>query len=105
MTNTDWHQRASEADLQVRNMIDGQSVDQSSPEHSSDSLISKYSPRDASLLYQFSVGTETEVNRAVASARAAFDDGRWQGLQLWQRQQVLNKLADLVEEHKERFAL
>jgi betaine-aldehyde dehydrogenase len=44
------------------------------------------------------------MNRAVASARAAFDDGRWSGLPHGARAAILEKLASLVEEHAGELA-
>lgn len=43
--------------------------------------------------------------RAVASARAAFDDGRWRDLPPRQRGQVLCRLAELIREHSDELAL
>jgi phenylacetaldehyde dehydrogenase len=40
-----------------------------------------------------------DVDRAVAAARTAFDDGRWSGLSPYQRERIISKLADLVEAH------
>jgi phenylacetaldehyde dehydrogenase len=41
--------------------------------------------------------SDTDVDRAVAAARAAFDDGRWSNLAPNQRERYMNKLADLLE--------
>ena len=105
MTTPNWHQRANEVRFRVCNMIDGQSLDQIGAADSAPNPINKYSPRDGKRLYQFGVGTAADVNRAVSSARQAFEDGRWQQLPLSQRQAVLRKLADLVEARQEEFAL
>ncbi len=40
-----------------------------------------------------------DVDRAVASARAAFDDGRWRGMAPAARRAVLHRLADLIDTH------
>ncbi len=45
-----------------------------------------------------------DVNRAVAAARQAFDDGRWSGLPPIQREQTIRKLADLLETHTDELA-
>lgn len=37
------------------------------------------------------------MTRAIASARAAFDDGRWVGMPPASRKKVLHRLADLIE--------
>lgn len=95
-----WQQRAEAADLHVRNFIEGEYTD-----CVGDKVISKHSARNGQLLYQFGEGNGSEVEAAVASARAAFDDGRWRSLPVATRKAALQKLADLVEAHKEEFAL
>ena len=45
-----------------------------------------------------------DIDRAVRSARAAFDDGRWRGLRPADRERILLRLADLVEQRAEVFA-
>jgi phenylacetaldehyde dehydrogenase len=48
--------------------------------------------------------SNADVDRAVAAARAAFDDGRWSNLPPNQRERIMNKLADLLEAHAAEFA-
>ncbi|MBN4055432.1 aldehyde dehydrogenase family protein [bacterium AH-315-K03] len=100
MTNINWHQRLKETELTIYNFIDGNRL-----ECKGSKAISKHSPRDGKLLYQFNCGEESEVNLAVASARKAFNDGRWSQQSVHQRKAILNKLADLLESHAETFAL
>jgi betaine-aldehyde dehydrogenase len=45
-----------------------------------------------------------DVNRAVAAAKAAFEDGRWSRLVPGERAKIIWKLADLLEKHQEEFA-
>ncbi|HLJ32247.1 MAG TPA: gamma-aminobutyraldehyde dehydrogenase [Ktedonobacteraceae bacterium] len=45
-----------------------------------------------------------DVNRAVAAARVAFDDGRWSRLPHGSRAAILEKLASLIEEHAGELA-
>jgi betaine-aldehyde dehydrogenase len=49
-------------------------------------------------------GDLEDVTRAVAAAKAAFDDGRWSRLGPGARAAALSKLADLVEQHLEDLA-
>ena len=100
MSTIDWHQRAKDADLRIQNLIDGTRSDCSGTE-----IISKHAPHNGELLYQFGNGDKVAVDDAVSSARAAFDDGRWCNLSVDQRKAVLIKLADLVQDHRETFAL
>jgi phenylacetaldehyde dehydrogenase len=48
--------------------------------------------------------SDADVDRAVAAARSAFDDGRWSNLPPNRRERIINKLADLIEAHAAEFA-
>src|SRR5271168_2675369 len=48
--------------------------------------------------------SKADVDRAVAAARKAFDDGRWSNLPPNKRERIINKLADLIEAHAAEFA-
>src|SRR5450432_3594428 len=48
--------------------------------------------------------SDADVDRAVAAARAAFDDGRWSNLPPNKRERAISKLADLIEAHAAEFA-
>lgn len=48
--------------------------------------------------------SQADVDRAVAAARRAFDDGRWSGLPPARREAVLQRLADLVEANIDELA-
>ena len=49
-------------------------------------------------------GTSADVDRAVRAAREAFRDGRWRNLWIPERVAILNKLADLIDEHTPELA-
>lgn len=100
MTTINWQQRAKEADLHVRNVINGISAD-----GLGDHCINKNSARDGRPLYEFREGVGREVDKAVMHAREAFNDGRWSGLPVQKRKMVLQKLAELIETHREELAL
>ena len=53
---------------------------------------------------RFVDATNDDVDRAVAAARAAFDDGRWCNLPPIAREGIIHKLADLLERHADEFA-
>lgn len=55
------------------------------------------SPVDGSVLTRIAAGSGPDMDRAVASARAAFEDGRWSRRTPAARKQVLLRLADLIE--------
>lgn len=44
-----------------------------------------------------------DVDRAVAAARRAFEDGRWAGLVAAERARIMLQLADLIERDAERL--
>lgn len=100
MTTIDWRARAADTQFSVRNFIDG---------HYQDCVglqtIQKFAGRNGKLLYEFANGDGSEVAFAVANAREAFDDGRWRNLSSDERAAVLNKLADLIDSHRETLAL
>jgi aldehyde dehydrogenase (NAD+) len=47
----------------------------------------------------------TDVNRAVKSARLAFEKGPWRRTSATERGRLLNKLADLLEKHSEELSM
>ncbi|MGR3760384.1 aldehyde dehydrogenase family protein [Roseobacteraceae bacterium NS-SX3] len=55
------------------------------------------SPVDGSVLTTIAGATAADVERAVASARRAFDDGRWSRLTPAERKKVLHRIADRIE--------
>jgi phenylacetaldehyde dehydrogenase len=61
-------------------------------------------PSSGQIIGQIADATDAEVDRAVAAARAAFDDGRWSGLPPMVREATMNKLADLLEQHADELA-
>ena len=64
---------------------------------SHDRRIPVYDPSTGREIAQVVDASDADVDRAVAAARTAFDDGRWSGLAPYQRQRLIEKLADLVE--------
>ena len=55
-------------------------------------------PATGDLLATVAEGDLEDINRAVAAARRAFE-GPWSKMKPYERQQILLKLADLVETH------
>ncbi|HEX8261314.1 MAG TPA: aldehyde dehydrogenase family protein, partial [Allosphingosinicella sp.] len=43
--------------------------------------------------------SDADVDKAVAAARRAFDDGRWSGLAPYKRERIMERLAALIEEN------
>ena len=50
-------------------------------------------------------GGAEDIGRAVAAARRAMDDGGWANMGSQQRESILHKLADLVEQNAKNLAL
>jgi acyl-CoA reductase-like NAD-dependent aldehyde dehydrogenase len=94
-----WKERYEAQVLRVDNFVDGRRLPIGG------TGLDKVSPRDGRLLYRFNSGDSGDVEHAVASARRAFDDGRWSRLPLHRRKGVLLRLAALVEDHREELAL
>src|SRR5262245_47837238 len=63
-----------------------------------------YNPATGTVLAQVAEADKEDVNRAVAAARKAFDEGPWRKMTGSQRGRLLVKLADLIEQHLEEFA-
>ena len=60
-------------------------------------LLPVINPSDGKTIARYSPATTDEVDRAVAAAREAFEQGRWTELHNTARAKVLWKLADLIE--------
>ncbi|MBO9468223.1 aldehyde dehydrogenase [Tropicibacter sp. R15_0] len=55
------------------------------------------SPIDGQVITTMAAGTAADMEAAIASARAAYEDGRWAGQPPAARKKVLLKWADLIE--------
>jgi len=67
-------------------------------------MIERRSPADGRLVARCAEGTPVDVDRAVEAARAAFEEGPWPRLSGLERAEVLNRLADLIRDSRERLA-
>lgn len=61
-------------------------------------------PATGEVLYEAARGDATDVDRAVASARATFEDARWRDLSQTRRGHLLRRLGDLIGENAEELA-
>lgn len=61
-------------------------------------------PATELVLAHVSEGETEDINRAVAAARKAFEEGPWSRMPPSVRGRILWKLADLIEEHTEALA-
>ncbi|KAL8140783.1 hypothetical protein V2J09_006804 [Rumex salicifolius] len=80
-------------------LINGEYVDAASGK-----TFPTFDPRTGDVITHVSEGDAEDINRAVASARKAFDEGPWPRMTAYERSKVLFKFADLVEKHSEELA-
>jgi phenylacetaldehyde dehydrogenase len=81
-------------------LIDGAWVPASSGE-----TFAVFDPSSGEELAQVAKGSDIDVDRAVAAARRAFDDGPWGRLTPAERGQIIWRIGDLIEEHADELAL
>ena len=99
-TPIDWHARARDLRVDGRCVIDGVRLAARSGE-----TFACLSPLDGRSLGEVARGREADVDAAVRSARAAFDDGRWADKAPAQRKRVLQKFAERILAAKDELAL
>ncbi|MEP6642908.1 MAG: aldehyde dehydrogenase family protein [Acidobacteriaceae bacterium] len=63
-----------------------------------------YNPATGEVLARVAEGDREDIDRAVKSARAAFETGKWSKLTASERGRLIWKLADLLEENLDEFA-
>uniref|UniRef100_A0A0D9YXS4 Aldehyde dehydrogenase domain-containing protein n=1 Tax=Oryza glumipatula TaxID=40148 RepID=A0A0D9YXS4_9ORYZ len=61
-------------------------------------------PRTGDVIARVAEGDAEDVNRAVAAARRAFDEGPWPRMTAYERCRVLLRFADLIEQHADEIA-
>ncbi|MES2126482.1 MAG: aldehyde dehydrogenase [Pseudomonadota bacterium] len=96
----DWHTRAQALRIDARAFINGARVDAASGLH-----FDCRSPIDGRKLAEAARCDAADVDRAVAAARAAFEDRRWASQAPAARKRVLVKFADLMLANADELAL
>jgi acyl-CoA reductase-like NAD-dependent aldehyde dehydrogenase len=61
--------------------------------------------RDGSVIADIAEADVDDVSRAIAAARASFDDGRWARQKPMDRKRVLLRLAELMRDNRDELAL
>ncbi len=84
---------------QLKMLIGGEWVEAAGGE-----WIDVKSPATGELVGRVPKGSAVDVDRAVKAAREAFNDGRWRSKWIPERVAILNKLADLIDEHTPELA-
>lgn len=64
---------------------------------STGAVMDVISPLNGSVLTTIAAGTAEDAHRAIASARAAFEDGRWRTMPPATRKRIMLRWADLIE--------
>lgn len=77
-------------------LIDGKWV-----EAASGKTFPVYNPATGEVMVHVAEGDKEDIYRAVAAARRAFDSGPWRKMTPSERGRLINKLADLLEQHSE----
>lgn len=80
-------------------LIDGKFVDSASGKS-----FTVIDPRNGQSVTNFAEAGVEDMNRAVASARKAFDEGEWPRMSGYERSRVMNKIADVLEANTETLA-
>jgi betaine-aldehyde dehydrogenase len=90
---------ATVAKTKLRNLIGGEAVDPA--EGAREDVIN---PATGEVIAEAPLSTKADVDRAVAAARTAFENGTWSTIPPNERARALLRMADLVEERGEQIA-
>jgi 4-(gamma-glutamylamino)butanal dehydrogenase len=99
-TTIDWRTRASGLKLRNGLYIDGKFRDAAKG-----GRFDSVNPANGQVLASVARGTAEDIDTAVASARRAFDDGRWSGKSPAERKEVLLRLSALIRDNVPELAL
>src|SRR5881628_2820814 len=78
---------------QTKMLIDGKWVDAASGK-----TFETVNPATGQVLARVAEGDKEDIDRAVKAARRTFDDGRWARMNPAERQRLLLRIADLIEQ-------
>lgn len=73
-------------------------------EGAGEETIAVYDPSNGQVISQLVAANETDVNKAVSSARECFVSPVWATMKPTERQRLLMRLADLIEQHADELA-
>ena len=97
-TTPDWNALAASVQYPTELLIDG-AWTAGSTRHE------VVSPIDGRIVTEVAMAGAADVDRAVASARAAFEDRRWAGMAPADRKDVMVRWAHLVNDHADQLAV
>ena len=97
---TDWHDQARHLDYRNQAFIDGRYVPAAGGK-----TFDCVSPATGQVLTKVAACESEDVDRAVASARKAFESGVWSRMAPRDRKRVLQRFAQLILDHATELAL
>ena len=100
LTHQDWLQKAKTLAIEGRLFIEGRYVPALDG-----GTFECLNPTTGAVLATIAQGEAKDIDLAVASALAAWNDRRWRGQPPRDRMAVMNRWADLVEQHADELAL
>ena len=95
-----WSALSGSLRLETGLVIDGQNQSASGG-----ALFPVINPADGATVAELACGTAADIELAVATARRAWDDGRWRHMAPRARMDIFRRWADLVEAHAAELAL
>jgi 4-guanidinobutyraldehyde dehydrogenase / NAD-dependent aldehyde dehydrogenase len=98
MKNTDWQTLSTQIQLDGRAFVNGKRLQ-------SKTSFDCISPIDGKKIAEISRGDAEDIDLAVASARTAFEDGRWSHKSPRERKNIMLRFSDLLLENAETLAL
>ncbi len=99
-TLTEWQAEAATLDIRTRAFINGEWTDAADG-----ATFSCINPANGRSIAEIAAGDAADIDRAVAAARTAFDDGRWRNMAPAARGRRLIALADLLLEYADELQL
>ena len=95
-----WHERARALSFRTQAFVDGRYV-----EAASGATFDSINPATGKLLARVASGDAEDIDRAVKSARGAFNAGVWAQRTPAERKQILLRFAELIARHGDELAL
>lgn len=100
LTHEQWVEVSQALNIQTELFIDGKYVPSQSGER-----FDSVNPATGEVIASMACGNKDDINLAVASSKAAWEDGRWRHMPPRDRIAVLQRFADLVDAHAGELAL
>ncbi|WP_339672474.1 aldehyde dehydrogenase family protein [Dasania marina] len=99
-TTAYWTHLADNLQAETRLFIDGQFCNAING-----ATFETINPANGNIIAEVASGDEADINKAVASAKAAFKSGVWSTMAPRDRMDIMERFASLVDQHNDAFAL